>query len=499
MNKTLNYKKSLCFLAGSLANLALAPFEIFPVLFLSFPVLLWALDNAQNKKQAFWRGWWFGFGYFIFGLYWIANSLLIEADKFWWLIPFSVAGIPFGLAFFTGAVGAAYFALSRKISNLAKIFLFSALWVMAEIARTYVPFGGFPWNLIGYSTLAITKFSQIASVGGVYLAGYFAVLFAMVPVVRKSNLSMFLIAAIAAMVLCYGQYKVNYDRYITTKGIVKIVQPNIEQKMHWDEAQKEKNFEAILEQAKITKMESLEPPKFIILPESGVPYHLNREPEKVKQIAAIAPKDGFVITGALRSEVHAPSLLEVWNTIYVINDKAEIVAHYDKYHLVPFGEYVPLRSLLPIDKITPGALDFSAGEKPSVIEQISALPLMCYEIIFPEYSRSSTRPEFILNLTNDAWFGNSTGPHQHLAAARMRAIEQGVPVIRAANTGISAIIDSKGNILQQIGLDQKAVLLEYVPYRTLDKSIYSRFNYLAVLLLMIFSGSFVIFSRKINK
>lgn len=442
--------RAYSFILGGLSVLALAPFEFLPILLLTFPLFFKTL-NHETKTKKFWLGWWFGFGYFVFGLYWISNSLLVDAEKFAWMIPFAIAGIPSVLAFYIAITAWVYGKLKSKFNEIGQVILFISLWVVAEIARNYL-FTGFPWNSIGYASLFALPLAHIAAYGGVFLASFVVLLIAFLPLLYRSKIALLAIA----LALGLGSYSYLFEES-SGKGLkVRLVQPSVEQSLKWIPELKAKQLVETMELAGQGDANEFD---FIIWPEAGVPFHLNRNPQIIEKIAEITPKDGYSIVGSLRSEGDNSETYKIWNSIYIINADAEIVAIYDKRHLVPFGEYVPFRDALPVDKITPGQFDISSGLGPEIlqVDDWKMIPLICYEVIFPRYS-AVENGDFILNITNDGWFGDSTGPHQHLAMARMRAIEQGKPVFRAANNGISAIISSKGEVLDSLHLNKRAVL-----------------------------------------
>ena len=430
------------FFAGALMDLALAPFYLAPVLLFSFPVLYVKLTEAKTGRQAFWSGWWFGFGYYVFGLYWVSNSLLVDL-RFAWLIPFAICLIPAAIALFTGT--ATYLFKRSKTKNPALLAVF---WVAAEYVRGYFPFGGFPWNNIGDSGLFSIYFVQVAALGGVYFLGLVIVLTALIPA-QKHKLAW---AILPALCFSYGFARVHDASY--TYKTISIIQPNIAQTMKWDPELMKSNFLSTVDLATQSSSD------ITIWPESSVPYQILRE-DSVREKIAQATKPGkYTIVSSARVYGDYET---IWNSMFLLDSNGIVEDYYDKQHLVPFGEYVPLRSILPIDKITPGMVDFTPGEKGKIlnVQGMRILPLICYEVIFPRYAMGNY--DFMVNITNDAWFGNSTGPQQHLGMVRMRAIEQGRPVFRAANTGVSAFIDPYGRVVQKIDYGKKGILNVKIP------------------------------------
>lgn len=481
------------FFAGGLADLAFAPFYFFPVLLVSFPVFFKVLESAISKKQAFRIGFMFGFGYFVFGLYWIANSLLVDASKFAWLIPFSVCGIPFLLSFYTGFFAVYYHFTSRSFGIKAKIILFASLWVVFEFLRTWL-FFGFPWNLIGYTGLVSITFSQIAGIGGVYLLSFLVIIITLLPVYYKnySLVALTVIAVIGSFAFGYVELQAPAQKAQTKK--IMIFQPNIEQTLKWEPQMAKMNF---LNDVEYVKEQNYQDKDLVIWPESGVPYYLNNQPWIVDILKQVAPDNGVVVTGALRAEGDSRENYQVWNTLYAVSADG-IYKYYDKIHLVPFGEFVPFRKYLPIDKITPGAVDFSRGANRDIIKfgtGPSFLSLICYEVIFPEYARSEQSPDVIVNVTNDGWFGNSTGPYQHLAMAQMRAIEEGVPVLRAANTGISAVIGPNGKIITSLGYGKRGIIEANVELRP-KQTIYKTKGDIIIFVLILIAMFLILILRK---
>lgn len=456
------------FFAGALMDLALAPFYLFPVLFFSFPYFFIKLQRAETGRQAFWTAWWFGFGYFIFGLYWISNSLLVDL-RFAWLIPFAISLIPAAAAIFTGLVGYVYKKL--RINSPVHLVL---LWLAAEYIKGYFPFGGFPWNNIGYASLFSEYYSQVASIGGVYFAGFCVMMLALLPVYYKSLKGKIQGAIFMVVPFVFGFLSIMQMPSDGINKTVTIIQPNIEQTLKWDPNMIRLNFFDTLTLAAQSDSD------ITIWPESSVPFQIDREPAVREKIGSVTPEGKITVTSSTRMQGNYE---KIWNSLYVIDSNSNVLDTYDKHHLVPFGEYVPFRNILPIDKVTPGMMDFSAGKEGKTITAngMKFLPLICYEIIFPHYANGDY--DFIVNTTNDAWFGNSTGPQQHLAMAQMRAIEQGRPVLRAANTGVSAVIDPFGRVLKKLPYGKQGVIKAKIPLKV--ETIYNQFGDLIFLFLLL--------------
>lgn len=468
----------LAFVLGGLATLALPPYYLVFLLIPSLAVLLMLAMAAGNSRQAFWAGWWWGFGYFVFGLYWFANSLLVEPEKHAFLIPFAVTLIPAALAVYIGLVTALTRRFARGIADA--IPLFTAFWLLAEWARAYL-FTGFPWNLIGYGWTFSDAMIQPAAYIGIYGLSAITVFaaaswaFPAFPGRMRWLYPAAGMGLISALWLSGGMRLQDAgEKYV--EGVkLRIVQANIQQHHKWQPEMRRKAVATYL-QASSENVEAHEI-THIIWPESAVAYLLNEEPTLQKAIGMAAPPGGALFTGALRSERQEEGW-QVWNSIFVVNADGQIADYYDKGHLVPFGEYVPFREFLPIDKITEGTKDYASGPGPLLLQVDSlaspVLPQVCYEGVFPHwYTEEKRRPAFILNVTNDAWFGETSGPYQHMQMTRLRAVERGVPLVRAANTGISVITDAYGRIVAQTALNTYAVMDKKLPSALRERTVYT--------------------------
>lgn len=497
---------ALAWSLGMVSALSLPPFFLIILLVPAFTGLLLMVSSSRTKRSAFLVGWWFGAGYFLAGLYWIAIALLVDPDQFAWLIPFATFGIAGVLAVYIGLVTLITYLI--PVSGWGKVTAFTAFWVISEWLRAHL-FTGFPWNLIGYSWSFSGSMIQLAAVTGIYGLSVLAVLVAAMPYVlleKKSVTKAAWVPMVLALLLVLGVgaggfWRLQAAPVSEASGPrIRIVQANIPQNIKWVP---ERMYDALEQHMMLSRHLSTEPLQMIIWPESAIPYYLNQEPEIRAAISRIIPKEGFLITGSLRLEQGAQSD-HVWNSLYVIDHEGGIADIYDKVHLVPFGEYIPLRALITLNKITAGTSDFSTG---SGIKTLSAQgrmapysPLICYEAIFPDNVIHRTqRPAWMVNITNDAWFGISTGPYQHLYAVRLRAVEQGIPLVRAANTGISAIIDSYGRINALLGLGEKGVLDGTLP-PPVAQTFYGRYGdmtiaILVTLLIMVTMGKEVTYRK----
>jgi len=318
----------------------------------------------------------------------------------------------------------------------------------------------------------------------------------------------FSIYLIAGLVWFWGYDRLNHPNVISSPPFeLRIVQPNITQTLKWDAKSQEANFKLLLE---MTNRPSTFPLKAIIWPESAVSFFLEQEAFRRELIAAALPKDALIFIGAIRRTPSGVTPRQIWNSLLVLNDKGTIITFYDKAHLVPFGEYLPFREALDsvfgkgtIKKITVGTIDFSSGPGPQSIKLPEGFPafsgLVCYEVIFPSavINKDQPRPGWMINITNDAWYGNSSGPYQHLEMTRFRAVEEGIPIVRAANNGVSAVFDAYGRNMGDIRLSKQDVLDVFLPTPTYNVPLYARWGDWITLALIVGTLAFAwLLSRK---
>lgn len=465
---------------GALAALAMPPACAVPVLLVAFPGLLWLLSGAHSLRQAFAIGWCFGFGLFVVGLYWVTFALSVDIASFFWLIPFAAAGLPALLAAFPGLATAALHLFG--LSGPPRILVFAVLWAGAEYLRGHL-FTGFPWHLVGYAWTGWLPVLQSVAWIGIYGLGFLTVAVAAMPAALAETAGRRMAAAcLAAGLLLFVGIAVAGSVRLAEAGdetvpdvMLRLVQPNIDQADKWDPELRQEIFRKHLELSASAGWQQV---THIVWPETAVPYLLNREPAVREAIAKISPTGGAVLTGAPRL-VENGGPRQLFNSILGIDRSGAVIASYDKFHLVPFGEYVPFRNWLPITKITHGQMDFSPGPGPRTLTVPGAppfSPLICYEAIFPGAVADRTdRPSWILNVTNDSWYGRTAGPHQHFAIARTRAVEEGLPLARAATTGISGVVDPYGRIVAQLPLGEQGVVDAPLP-EALPPTPYVRFG-----------------------
>lgn len=482
LNKLSAYRKTLCLAAGLLGVAALPPYYVFPVLFVSFSLLLYFIDQSATSKQAFACGYWFGFGWFACGFSWIGNALLIDAASFGWLYPLTLlaAGAFFGL--FTGIPA----ALTWYFKNIyARWLTFASFWVIFEWIRSFI-LTGFPWNLLGSVLAFDDKTLQVASFFGAYGLSLLVLLCVSAPaliIARRNKISVVaavgFIAADLALIFIYGHQRLKLFPRQPSDITIRIVQPSIPQTMKWNTAALEKNF---FEYINLSRSQPLDNIDIVIWGETAVPYALDIEPGYRELLTNAVPPRGYLLTGLVRYEFSSAYQYQPLNSMFIIDKQGQIVDFYDKSHLVPFGEYIPLRRYLPqwVRPITNTIADFKPG-KPYKTFKLNGYPafgaLICYEIIFPsQVVNKNNKPQFLINLTNDGWYGNSAGPYQHLVTTRLRAIEEGITVIRAANTGISAVISPAGQILASLPLNHRGIIDAPLPSKLSVPTFYGQYG-----------------------
>lgn len=507
MNKIINFIKSkffYCFILGALCVLSFAPFHFFPAAIISLSAFYLVLEKETKKSRIFFLGFSYGFGYFLVGVYWISISLLVEADQFAWLIPFAITLIPGALAVYIALTALCYKLIVQKFKvtqTIKKVIIFAILWLIFELLRSFL-FTGFPWNLLGYIWLFSDNLSQLANIFSVWGLSFIAVIFCLLPILFVQNYQDgFFIAKpdkktsffgtfmffILIMSFFYGHYYIDETKIVPTKEVkLRLVQGNIAQNTKWDAQQKYQN---LLKHIDLTKSQGLDQIDLVIWSETSVPYAISEDSgQLLEELQSAIPDQGTLVTGALRLKYSDQQEIDaIWNSVFAL-DKFGIIGYYDKHHLVPFGEYVPLGKYLPfISKITNGAIGFSQGDGPHTISTsaVSVSPLLCYEVIFPnKIIDKENRPDLLVNLTNDSWFGRSLGPYQHFDMAKMRVIEYGIPMARSAATGITAFIDPFGRVVKKLDLDEEGIIdVNYT--QKLSPTIYSKHGLYPLLLLIL--------------
>lgn len=490
-------KGVLALMAGAMTALALPPVFMWPVVFLTFSTLVVLLDGVSGRGWL-WRffgiGWCFGFGYFLAGLWWIGSAFLVEADTFAWLLPFAVMALPAGLALFWGAACAlAGLVWHRgRPAGLPQIIALACAFGIAEFFRGTL-LTGFPWNLVGYAAMPGMVSMQSAGLVGAYGMSALTVFAAsMVAFVFRPGgwrVALPVVATLFAAHLGYGMWVLDRALSENEPGTnLRIVQPALTQAEKWAGD----NEDDIM--ARYIRMSGggeagIDGVTHLIWPESAFPFVLQNRADRLAQIADFLPAGTRLITGAMRVEEPAPTReQDVFNALYVVGNDGALLEYGDKTRLVPFGEYLPFKQVLEsigLRQMVEG-IGFTPGRARRVLPIEGAppfVPLICYEIIFSGrlLPAGHVRPGWIVNVTNDGWFGKTPGPYQHFHQSRIRAVEEGLPVVRAANSGISGIIDPYGRIRVSLGLGEAGILDGALP-RAIAAPLYARIGPWAVFL-----------------
>ena len=484
---------------GAFGALALAPIGFFPAFLVPMVLAVWLIDGSDSEslwaslRRAADAGWWMGFGYFVAGLWWLGSAFLAEADKFAWALPLGVLGLPAGLALFT-AFGFAFARLMWSRGG-ARIFALAAALSLAEWLRGHV-LTGFPWNDFGMVLGGNLIFAQAASIFGLYGLTLASVLIFAAPALlgdaKPNRLLPAAAAAALAALAIFGFARLQDFAGEIQDVRLRVVQPNIP----LDEFRADRAV-PLLEHYLDLSTRPVPPqsadPTHIFWPESAFPFIISRDGGALALIRSRL-QGAILFTGAARVEIEGRDAT-YFNAINVIAG-GEVVESYDKMHLAPFGEYMPFARFLAKAGITqfvaiPGGFESGASSRLLTSPGLPPVfPMVCYESIFPDeiadrINSENLRPGVLLNVTNDGWFGATPGPYQHFAQARLRAIEQGLPLIRSANTGISAIVDPFGRTLASAPLGVEAVIDGFLP-RSLSPTLFSRAPHAIPIILWIF-------------
>lgn len=443
------------FIFGLLSGLAFPPLYLIIFLPISFYYLLEKINNSPSYKNAFLNGLVFGFGYFLLQFYWICFSMMVDLKSFFWLIPITISMVPLICSLFISCSTLLLYYFIKKFNIKNKIIItliFSILFIFFEYLRSFI----FPWNLFAYIVGFSNILMQLVSILNIYIYGIILIFLLSFSYVffnyqnkkiifnKEYKKYIILYLAILFFIITFGIFRLNNAQVKNFDINIKLIQANIKQNLKWDKNEKANNLKKHID------MSNSEDANIIIWSESSIPYILNKD----SYIDFLTDK--ILVTGAIRAEIKDKKINKLWNSIFVFNN-GKVSDYYDKQILVPFGEYIPFSKYLPfIKKITNGAMDFSSGNsnKNIVINNIKFNPIICYEIVFPNYVKNKNKnADIILNLTNDGWFGISSGPYQHFVATQFRAVENKTPVIRVSNSGITAYVDEYGRVVKKLDLD----------------------------------------------
>jgi len=489
---TVGQRLLACIAAGALMTLALPPINLWPFMFIGlslFYILMQSFEGAR-LRTGFFAGWCFGFGYFGAGLWWIANALLVEGNDFSWVWPLAIVGLPALLAFFPAF---ACLPLPRfaRLKTIPGLLLFITLLALSEWLRGHA-FTGFPWNTYGYVWSGWLSMLQSTSLGGAYALTLVTLFWACVPgfialwpATRKQKIILGSVVIVTmALNSAYGLIRLHNNPTQPRNDVnVKVVQPDIRQNEKWDPDRAAENFTTLLELTQ--SQEETAPLTIVVWPETALSFRVLDFPlarQALRDTLSSYQRNVYLVTGFLRHEntddYNGDGLY--YNSLAVINRFTTIQATYDKSHLVPFGEYIPFENILAMTPFVPFT-GFREGAGPTTLQEDSIppfSPLICYEVIFPGAvkSQSAQEPEWMVNVTNDAWYGDSPGPYQHFAQTRIRAIEEGLPTVRAANTGISGVIDPVGRVVSKSGVFEQSALVTPLPKALPGRTLYYRWG-----------------------
>ena len=478
----------LAFGAGAISALAFAPIDFFPALLLGVAVLVLLLDGADQSphpfRKAFVAGWAFAFGQYLIGWHWIGYAFMVDPSAHLWQMPFALLVLTAGLALYIGIASA--LAISFWQDGPARILVFAIFYAAAEWVRGHA-LSGFPWNLPAYGWGASLAVLQSLSLFGAYGLTLLTILMGaslaeLCAPQRRKALPLAMVLLFASL-WAFGMVRLTQTVAAVPGVMVRLVQPDVPQSEKYLRRYVGRNWQRLIDLSRMPGHVT-----HIIWPEAATPFLLDRSPVALDEIARLTAGGQSLITGSARAE-RTTDKISFYNALYIFGPSGQRVAVYDKFHLVPFGEYVPFADVLAhlgISKLTEGQEGFSPGDGPHTYHVPGApdvTPLICYEIIFPGAVTAAVRPGWLVNVTDDSWFGPWAGPKQHLLIARARAIEEGLPVARAANTGISAMIDSYGRITRALPLDRMGIVDAALP-RALAPTLYALFGDLVFAILL---------------
>jgi len=475
--------------SGASIALAFAPIFFWPALF-AMSLFAFTLFKAESKKEARIQSFLFTFFLYFTNLYWVANAFTTVGLGF--LTPLAYLGLPAYMASLPAI--ACYYAWKwgKNLPPLQQSLLFASLFCLASVPDFFGDLG-FPWVNYGYA-LPLTLL-QSTSLWGIEGLSFLTVFASLIPFARNKIYAGILVIIFGILTI-FGHARLQNESLLTPYNL-RLIQPSIAQENKWEPDQLQKNLQI---QGLLSQMDGEKPIQAVLWPEASVPVYFQKYPELQQMLGNAAPNGGYVFLGAPREDNN-----KFYNSLVVLNDQGAVKGAYDKKHLVPFGEYVAFRNLLPgVEKLTHGSRDYSPGTLPGIIH-LEGLPpfraLICYEALFSReiQSEQNIKAEWLLNMTNDAWYGNSSGPHQHLRIALVRAIEQGLPLVRVANNGISAVIDPYGRIQNKLELNDVGIIDFTLP-QPISQTLYNKHGNFIIFVLIVFLsillGSVYFWKRK---
>ncbi|XSG81573.1 MAG: apolipoprotein N-acyltransferase [Methyloligella sp. ZOD6] len=507
-------------LAGAVGALAFAPYDLWPILFLSLGALVWLMDGSyavypgwnERIRSAASAGFFYGFGFFLANFYWIAEAFLVEPERHGWLIPLILPGFAAWMALYF--VGACVFAILLWGRGPTRVFALAAGFGLFEFIRGHL-FTGQPWNLLGYALTTNLPMMQLAALFGVYGLTVLAAMVFAAPAAcfapagsglrgrRKAAVLTLFLLLLLGLGTGWGARRLETTPVANTDTQLRIVQTSVDQADKWKPGNADGIFQDYLRLSETEKDGvGLDQIDLLIWPETAVPVVLENEPEALATIGDMLPDGTALLVGSIRMQYEdGPdgTTRNFYNGLLAIGSGGQLLDSYNKIHLVPFGEFLPYQGFmerLGIMQLTGIRGGFTEGHEPRRLDVPGVpvlMPLICYEVLFPdEVNTRGREAKWMLNITNDAWFGRSVGPYQHFHQARVRAVEQGLPLVRAANTGISAVVDPMGRILGELGLEKKGVVDAALP-RHFRATLFTKFERLIeiCLWLLAVTGCFV--------
>ncbi|MBU8542010.1 apolipoprotein N-acyltransferase [Falsiroseomonas tokyonensis] len=475
--------KAAALALGAMTPLAFAPLYLLPAFLLGFGGLFLLLERTRSVQGAFLFGWLFGIGNFTVGLGWITEAFAVDAETFGALALPALVALSAGLALFPALSLAAARYLAGPGRGPRLLIAFTICWTTGEWLRGTV-LTGFPWNLAGHAWGFADAPLQLAAFIGIHGLSLATILLAALPAFALSARRVWpfgLAACCVALLWASGAARLAVPPPPDLPDVrLRLVQPEVAQSLKWAPSERARILADLLALSRTPGALGAEP-THLLWPETAVPYLIAEEPAVRAAIAAVVPPRGALVTGGVRRGLDVAGQPSMRNSVLVLDGTARILSAYDKMRLVPFGEYVPFRAWLPgVPKLTNGAVDFSPGTDaaPLPVHGLpAAMTLICYEAIFPGGGGGTARDAgWILTLTNDAWFGRSWGPHQHALAAKMRAVELGLPMVRVANGGVSFVTDAYGRMRQQMALGTRGVMDVALPGALPSRTPYASFG-----------------------
>lgn len=467
-------KLGLSFLLGCVASFSTAPHNYWLLMLLGLAGMYVLTVSAKNLKRAFWYAFMFSYAYFAFSLSWVGNALLVEGNLYSWVYPFALLGAPL-LINWVFACSILIFKQLYNAKSFSGPFAFAGLVTLGEWIRGTFLFAGFPWNTFGYSWNDLLPVTQIIVFDNIYLLSFISALWAgligflFVSRNRRAQIASALMVVISFFaVYGFGQYRLSTHETEFNESVnLAVIQPNIKQADKWNPALFEENFSKHIQLSRAHASNTSDETTYIIWPETAITYRHTSDPTSQFLMQSVLDQyenNAYILSGMLR---YYPEKKEAYNSLILLDRDLEMQNVYDKHHLVPFGEYIPFQSWIPIKTVTQFS-GFVRGKGPTHMTTPRGhtySPLICYESIFPDevLAENQSRPDFLLNIANDAWYGESAGPHQHFVQGRFRAIELGIPFVRSTGTGISGIVDSLGRIVEKSELFESTALHSKLP------------------------------------